>query len=72
MRKHLPPRWWIITQLNRLPGQCWSNLVSWALDRDRGKRSPWSPVDSVCRSDAAQNGTCYCGKLRADAEASDG
>lgn len=65
MGKYL--RWWIADQLNRLPGQCWPNLVSWALDWDREKRSPWSPVDSVCRRDAAVNGTCYCGKLRADA-----
>lgn len=57
--KHL--RWRIAAALNLLRGQCWANLVDWALGR---KWWPWSPVDRICRSDAAQNGTCYCGKLR--------
>jgi hypothetical protein len=58
-------RWWLAAQLDRLPGQCWADLVSWALAWDAGdKRSPWSPQGAMCRSDAAETGTCYCGKLR--------
>lgn len=56
-------RWRIATVLNKLPNQCWANLVSWALG-DRGYR-PWQPIDSVCRKDVARQGACYCGKLRA-------
>lgn len=58
-------RWWVATQLNRLPGQCWADLVTWALGWHKGeKHTPWSPVTSVCRRDLAANGGCYCGKLR--------
>lgn len=59
-------RWWIATQLNRLPGQCWTDLVCWALDgKTRERRTPWSPQGDTCRQDAAECGVCYCGKLRA-------
>jgi hypothetical protein len=54
-------RWRIACLMDRLPGQCWPNLVSFALGF---RRSPWQPVDDVCRSDAAVNGSGYCGKLR--------
>lgn len=58
-------RWWIADQMNRLPGQCWADLVSWALSGPRGeKRKLWSPAGDICRSDATECGTCYCGKLR--------
>jgi hypothetical protein len=58
-------RWWIATQMDRLPGQCWADLVSWALSWDGGeKRALWSPQGAMCRRDAAECGTCYCGKLR--------
>jgi hypothetical protein len=61
-------RWWIITQLNRLPGQCWADLVMWAMgwhkEGGAAKRTAWSPASSTCRRDAAATGTCYCGKLR--------
>ena len=64
-------RWWIASQLNRLRGQCWADLVTWALGwhkKDpyltRAERSPWSPVTRTCRLDLAANGACYCGKLR--------
>ncbi len=56
-------RWRIAGLLNRLPGQCWADLVSWALP-GRDSRNPWSPIDSMCRRDFASNGSCYCGKLR--------
>lgn len=56
-------RWRAAALLNRLPGQCWANLVSWALG-DSGYRF-WQPIDSVCRKDVARTGACYCGKLRA-------
>lgn len=59
-------RWWIADQLNRLPGQCWADLVSWALSWPGGEKRPlWSPAGDACRQDAAECGTCYCGKLRA-------
>lgn len=57
-------RWRIAALLNKLPGQCWANLVSWALG-DQGYRM-WQPIDSLCRKDVAENGVCYCGKLRRD------
>jgi hypothetical protein len=62
-------RWRVADLLNRLPGQCWSDLVMWALREHRGEpgsRSPWSPATWACRQDLARNGTCYCGKIRAD------
>lgn len=60
-------RWWIAYQLNRLSGQCWTDLVIWALGWKAGEqRTPWSPQGPMCRLDAAQNGACYCGKLRAE------
>lgn len=57
-------RWRIAALLNRLPGQCWTELVTWALGW-RGL-NPWSPIDRTCRTDLARNGECYCGKLRED------
>lgn len=61
-------RWWIAAQLDRLGGQCWTDLVCWALDGSsaREKRGPWSPQGAMCRADAAECGACYCGKLRAE------
>ena len=60
-------RWWIAAQLDRLPGQCWADLVTWALDwPPRDSRLPWRPATSTCRLDAEQCGACYCGKLRAE------
>lgn len=53
-------RWAIARLLNRLPGQCWADLVDWTLGY---QRSPWSPQRS-CRADLARRGACYCGKLR--------
>jgi hypothetical protein len=65
-------RWLIADLLNRLPGQCWGDLVTWALEtpsarKRRGNaRHPWRPVTRICRNDLAQSrdGACYCGKLR--------
>ena len=57
-------RWKIAYLLNRLPGQCWADLVRWAM-RSSDQRGPWSPIGSTCRDDASRCGTCYCGKLRA-------
>ena len=64
-------RWWVAVQANRLPGQCWANLVSWVLAGRRERREwylrerlPWRPIDRVCRGDQARTGFCYCGKLR--------
>lgn len=62
-------RWRIAALLNLLPGQCWADLVTWALgwhkgERGTGRRWPWQPAGDACRRDLAANGTCYCGKLR--------
>jgi len=63
-------RWRIAVLMNRLPGQCWADLVTWAIDTPRTRkilgnpRHPWRPVTSTCRSDAAGNDACYCGKIR--------
>lgn len=71
-------RWWIADQINRLSGQCWSRLVSWALDgprrcRRRGDNPlPWRPIDDLCRRDAAENdGCCYCRKISPPASGGD-
>jgi hypothetical protein len=62
--------------VNRLPGQCWANLVSWVLADRRERREwyarerlPWRPIDRWCRSDLDRVGCCYCGKLRKDGAA---
>lgn len=58
-------RWRVARLLNRLPGQCWSDLVEWALRGGvREARSPWSPQTSTCWLDSVRTGACYCGKLR--------
>lgn len=57
-------RWRIAQLLDRLPGQCWTDLACWALGVDR-RRSPWSPVNSKCRAGIERNGSCYCNKLKA-------
>jgi hypothetical protein len=58
-------RWAIAHLLDRLPGQCWTELVWWATTPDRPIREAWSPIDGSCRSDARQCGRCYCNKLGA-------
>lgn len=58
-------RWAIADALNRLPGQCWADLATWAMNWPERGLSPWSPQRS-CRDDANQAGSCYCGKLQAD------
>ena len=60
-------RWWVAYQLNRLPNQCWTDLVSWALGWNKARderRSPWSPIGGSCRDGVTQCGTCYCGKIQ--------
>jgi hypothetical protein len=60
MARRMPVRWQVAHLMNRLPGQCWTGLVSFALGwRD----SPWQPVTRACRG-GSETGTCYCGKLR--------
>jgi hypothetical protein len=66
-------RWKIADLVDRLlPGQCWAELVSWALDGPRHERRmdrgalPWRPIGYTCRSDLARTSTCYCGALRTD------
>lgn len=58
-------RWWLISQLGKLPGQCWADLVSWQIGWSYRRRGlPWSP-NGGCRRDI-YNWSCYCGKLRGD------
>jgi hypothetical protein len=65
-KQWLPWRWQVAYLLNRLPNQCWADLVTWALGWHKGeKRTPWSPM-RMCRRDMAETGTCYCGKIRAE------
>lgn len=59
-------RWKIAQLLDKLPGQCWSDLVDWVYAWDRPKEDRpalWSPLRDSCRSDATRCGSCYCGKL---------
>lgn len=63
LRKAL--RWRIATLLDKLPGQCWADLVFWA---HGDRRWPWSPMMSTCRADFERCGACWCGKLRQSAE----
>jgi hypothetical protein len=59
-------RYRLASLLDRLPGQCWTDLVIWveyAPDTPVENGGPWSPQTGTCRSDARQCGYCYCGKL---------
>jgi hypothetical protein len=59
-------RWLIARQLDRLPGQCWADLASWAAWPARGFRErwlPWSPTRPSCIKPG--DARCYCGKLAA-------
>ena len=60
-RKQGRIRWWIANQIDRLPGQCWTELAMYGLGY---RRWPWSPISSTCRADAERCGACYCGKLK--------
>lgn len=53
-------RWRIAELINRLPGQCWSDLADYPLGT---RRIPWAPISDMCRDDQARCGSCYCGKL---------
>lgn len=64
-RRKLRVRYSIARLLDRLPGQCWTDLVCWA--QYGNKRSPWSPVTPSCLADGCR---CYCGKLRAEGDES--
>jgi hypothetical protein len=74
-------RWRVAQVMDKLPRQCWSSLVEWALRRheddpdtpwnDLVRRMPLRRQDEWCRSDALRSGACYCAKVRtaeADAE----
>ncbi|RAO26515.1 hypothetical protein PSN13_06543 [Micromonospora saelicesensis] len=54
-------KWRIAELINKIPGQCWSDIADWPLGY---KANPWSPQRSGCREDLARVGSCYCGKLR--------
>lgn len=54
--------------VDKIPGQCWSQLVDWVLTEEPKEfpRLPWAPQSDVCRTDVARVGSCYCGKLRGE------
>lgn len=54
-------RWQLAPLLDRLSGFCWADLVMWANGNDRVL--PERSV-SMCKTDVARCGECYCGKLR--------
>lgn len=56
-------RWRIANLLDRLPGQCWADLVCWATKLD-DRKLPWSPITPVCHQGVERNGACYCNKIR--------
>lgn len=70
-------RWKVARAADRLPRQCWSDLVDWKfghhLDdpdtpmRDLVRRLPIRFQNATCREDLDRCGSCYCGKLRAPA-----
>jgi hypothetical protein len=59
-------RYRIAEALNRLPGQCWPELVTWAMygPSHKDRALPMSGINYACREDAARTGCCWCGKLR--------
>lgn len=64
-------RWRIAMYRDRSAGQCWADLVDWALrdskdDPDLISDLPNRPIGEMCRRDALACGRCYCGKLAAD------
>lgn len=65
-------KWRIADLVNRLPGQCWADLVMWAMSdepvRDTGLRAalPWRPIGKRCIEDAQASGRCYCGTVGSD------
>lgn len=64
-------RWRVAELVNRLPGQCWADLVGWALDGwdPDGEKRPWTTPARLaqCQADAARCGSCYCGKIQDEA-----
>lgn len=56
-------RWRIAYHLDRLRGQCWVDLVTWALDGIRKRGLPFTSSER-CQEDARSCGACYCGKFR--------
>jgi len=58
-------RWRIAFLLNRFRSTCWAELVEYGLGHDRGYRTLRKAVggNRSCRRDAAETGTCYCGKV---------
>jgi hypothetical protein len=74
-------RWRVAQLADKLPRQCWSDLVEWALRRhEDDPDTPWNDLrrrvplrrqsPTGCLDDAARNGTCYCAKVRtAEADA---
>ncbi len=67
-------RWWVAERVDRLPGQCWSRLVDWAMRLDHEDlplvdrlRLPWRTQGQRCEDSAREYGACYCSKvMRAD------
>lgn len=54
-------RWWLWRNSSRLARTCPANAYTRLVMRDKDVSTQ---VDSICRSDLARNGACWCGKLR--------
>lgn len=71
-------RWRVATLVDKLRGQCWCDLVEWALRRheddpdtplrDLVRRVPFRPQTDSCRADRDAVGRCYCGRLMTPTE----
>lgn len=65
-------RWRIANLVDKIPGQCWSDLAEWAGrwtgadDPDHTYGLPWRPQGRTCGLDANRAGSCYCGKIQAE------
>lgn len=74
-------RWRVAQVVDKLPGQCWSDLVEWALRRheddpdtpwnDLTRRVPMRRQGEGCFDGARRNGACYCAKVRTAAADAD-
>lgn len=55
-------RWWLAQKVDKLPGQCWSDLAEYGLG---WSLLPWAPSKGKCVKSAQESGcgSCYCGKV---------
>lgn len=67
-------RWRVAELMNQLPGQCWADLVTWAMESNRdaieradGWRGALPNQSNRLCGPPSESCVCYCGKVR-DAE----